>query len=158
VILYLPRAAASGGSHPQADKDIVGARRAERPLIVDHDPDVRELVTTFLTELGYEVHAATEGEHAMKLLPKLKPDMVIVDFAMPGMNGAETARTLQRCGGLPMLFISGFADSKVLEEAAGAAPLLRKPFRPAELAEAIRSILDAGRFDADCNDGTAGSD
>jgi signal transduction histidine kinase len=146
VTLRLPRATTKVASHLQGDQDIVTAPNAEKLLLVDDDSDVREVVTTFLSELGYEVHAAAEGEQAVKLLTTLKPDMVIVDFAMPGMNGAEMARTiLQRSASLPILFISGFADSKVLEEAVGAAPLLRKPFRPAELASAVRAILEAHR-------------
>jgi FixJ family two-component response regulator len=64
---------------------------------------------------------------------------------MPGTNGAEVvneARTVQPS--LPVLFVSGYADSAALEAAMGAAPFPRKPFRPAELASAVRTALDAG--------------
>ncbi len=64
---------------------------------------------------------------------------------MPGKNGAEAAIELRdKCGGVPILFVSGFANSEELERALGAAPLLRKPFRPAELASAVRSMLEKG--------------
>jgi CheY-like chemotaxis protein len=62
---------------------------------------------------------------------------------MPGANGAEVARAIrQRLPHVPILFFSGYADSTALEEAVGKAPLLRKPFRPSELATTIRSVLD----------------
>jgi CheY-like chemotaxis protein len=62
---------------------------------------------------------------------------------MPGMNGADAAiAARQRCAGIPILFISGFVDSDVLQRAVGTAPLLRKPFRTAELAAAVRATLD----------------
>jgi CheY-like chemotaxis protein len=146
VTLQFPRAATSVVPHSQADTDIVGARQGEKVLLVDDDPDVREVIAAYLSELGYEVHAAAEGEHAITLLGELTPDIVIIDFAMPGMSGAETARkVLEQYAGIPILFISGFADSAALEKAVGAAPLLHKPFRPAELAEVVRSMIDADR-------------
>jgi CheY-like chemotaxis protein len=78
------------------------------------------------------------------MLKDFRPDMIIMDYAMPGMNGAEAFVTLRQLyPELPVLFISGFADSHVLDRAVGAASVLRKPFRPAQLAAAVRSILDA---------------
>jgi CheY-like chemotaxis protein len=68
---------------------------------------------------------------------------MIIDFAMPGSNGVEVvkmARTIQPS--LPILFVSGYADSAALEAVMGSTPFLRKPFRPAELATAVRSALD----------------
>ena len=60
------------------------------------------------------------------------------------MSGAETALAAgKRCPGIPILFISGFADSEEIRSAVGTAPLLHKPFQPAELAAAVRSNLDA---------------
>jgi DNA-binding response OmpR family regulator len=92
----------------------------------------------------YDVSEATRGEDALTILADFKPDMIIVDFAMQGMNGAEIALAArQRCPGISILFISGFSDSEKLRGAIGAAPLLHKPFPPAELAVAVRSNLDA---------------
>jgi signal transduction histidine kinase len=121
-------------------------RHSERLLIVDDDADVREIVTGFLSDLGYNVHEATHGQAALDILDKFAPDLLIVDFAMPDMNGAEIAGAArQRHPGMQILFVSGFSDSAALEAAVGTAPLLRKPFRPIELAAAVRSALDARR-------------
>src|SRR5262249_9622633 len=105
---------------------------------------VREVVTAFLSDLGYQVREATHGEAALALLGHFDPDLLIVDFAMPGMNGAEMAKTArQRKPGVEILFLSGYADSAALESAVGDAPLLRNPFRPGELAAAVRTALKA---------------
>ena len=63
---------------------------------------------------------------------------------MPGMNGAHVVKAARASNDkIRILFVSGFADSSVLESAVDSAPLLRKPFRPSELAAAVRSALDA---------------
>ena len=116
----------------------------ERLLLVDDDPDVREIVSGVLRELGYCVRETPNGENALAILSEFSPDLLIVDFAMPGMSGAEVVAAARKGNAhLKILFLSGFADSKALEAAVGAAPLLRKPFRPIELATAVRSTLDA---------------
>jgi CheY-like chemotaxis protein len=101
-------------------------------------------MTTFLAEIGYIVHEAEHGEAALAMQKSVNPQLLIVDFSMPGTNGAEVvkaARLVQPS--LPILFVSGYADSAALEAAMGSAPLLRKPFLPAELATAVRAALDA---------------
>ena len=62
---------------------------------------------------------------------------------MPGTNGAEVVKAARLTQpSLPILFVSGYADSAALEAAMGSAPFLRKPFRPAELAAAVRAAID----------------
>ncbi|MBR0806747.1 response regulator [Bradyrhizobium japonicum] len=119
------------------------AGQSETILIVDDDHDVRAIMTSFLTEIGYVVHEAERGDKALALQKTLKPQLMIIDFAMPGTNGADvvkSARALQPS--LPVLFVSGYADSAALEAAMGTAPFLRKPFLPAELAAAVRTALE----------------
>jgi signal transduction histidine kinase len=144
VTMHLPRAKANAAAILQRKVASLHAGQSEKLLVVDDDADVREFITTFLSDLGYEVSEATGGEDALTVLSDFKPDMIIVDFAMQGMSGAETALAAgKRCPGIPILFISGFADSEELRSAVGTAPLLHKPFQPAELAAAVRSNLDA---------------
>ncbi len=118
---------------------------SETILVVDDDADVRTLVGDYLSELGYRTYLAGSGEAAMKILEDITPDLLLADFAMPGHNGAEVARAIrQKLPKLPILFFSGYADTSALEAAVGKAPLLRKPFRPNELATAIRTLLNQG--------------
>jgi CheY-like chemotaxis protein len=116
--------------------------------VVDDDHDVRGLMTSFLSEIGYAVHEADHGNAALAMQKSVNPQLMIIDFSMPGTNGAEVvkaARAVQPS--LPVLFVSGYADSAALEAATGSAPFLRKPFRPAELAAAVRTALDSNRSD-----------
>ena len=118
--------------------------RAERILVVDDDHDVRGIMTTFLAEIGYIVHEAEHGEAALAIQKSVNPQLMIIDFSMPGTNGAEVVKAARMVQpSLPILFVSGSADSAALEAAMGSAPLLRKPFLPAELATAVRAALDA---------------
>jgi len=139
------RRAIAGVETSAEDQAAAESGHAERILVVDDDHDVRSLMTSFLSEIGYVVHEADHGNAALAMQSTVNPQLMIIDFSMPGTNGAEVvkaARTVQPS--LPVLFVSGYADSAALEAAMGTAPFLRKPFRPAELASAVRAALDAG--------------
>jgi signal transduction histidine kinase len=121
-------------------------RNSETILVVDDDADVRSLVGDFLSEIGYHTYLTDGADAAMRMLDEMTPDLLLADFAMPGANGAEVARAIrQRLPDVPILFFSGYADTAALEAAVGKAPLLRKPFRPSELATAIRTLLDQSK-------------
>lgn len=124
----------------------VPQHNTETVLVIDDDPDVRALVENFLKEMGYRTYVVESGEAALALLSEIRPDVLVADFAMPGLNGAEIGRAIRlRLPDLPILFCSGYADTAALEDAVGKAPLLRKPFRPVELAAAIRALLDEAK-------------
>ncbi len=126
------------------DEHALAAPSAERVLVVDDDGDVRRAMTGILSEIGYTIRECATGAEALVALPDFSPDLVIVDFAMPGQNGAEIAHIIRQTAPvLPIVFVSGYADDLVLETLGGNAPVLRKPFRPVELAAAVRSALDA---------------
>lgn len=119
------------------------ARGTETVLIVDDDPDVREVMLGVLSDVGYHVQEAASGEAALRILTQYRPDLLVLDFGMPGANGAEVAAAArQQNGDLRILFVSGYSDTSAIEKAVGKAPLLHKPFRPAEFAAAVRSSLD----------------
>jgi signal transduction histidine kinase len=119
------------------------AGRSETILVVDDDHDVRAIMTSFLSEIGYVVHEAEHGEAALAMQRTLHPQLMIIDFAMPGTNGAEVVKAARMTQPtLPILFVSGYADSAALEAALGSAPFLKKPFRPAELASAVRAAIE----------------
>ena len=112
-------------------------------LIVDDDDDVRRFLIESLDALGYRPIEAADGPAGLAALAGAAPALVIIDFAMPGMNGAEVAqRVRERHPSLPILFASGFAESAALEQVAGV-PVLRKPFGLDELQAAISQALHA---------------
>jgi CheY-like chemotaxis protein len=113
-------------------------------LIVDDDPDVRQIMVSVLSDLGYRVKEAGNGEAALDILRDYRPDLLVLDFGMPGTNGAEVAAgAKQQNEDLRILFVSGYSDTSAIEKAVGKTALLHKPFRPAEFAAAVRSSLDA---------------
>ena len=119
-----------------------------RILVIDDETVVRLVVKRILGKHGYEVAEAKSGEDALRLIRdrKLKPDLVLTDLAMPGMNGRELARKLNgEFAGIQVVYMSGYPE-EVDEDGAGAAPVafLQKPFDSAQLLEAVGTAL-AGR-------------
>ena len=111
-------------------------------LIVDDDRLVRRFMSESLRGLGYQVHDVGDGAEALILLDRHRFDLLLADFAMPGMNGAEVARAAQlKQPGLPVLIVSGYADSSAVEGALGTTRQLRKPFDMAELGAAVAETL-----------------
>jgi signal transduction histidine kinase len=124
---------------PQAPAE---AARAASILVVDDDPLVRRFICESLRSLGYDVHEAQDGADALLKLESGRFDLLLADFAMPGMNGAELARAAQtKQAGMPVLIVSGYADSAAVEAALGKARQLRKPFDMAELGAAVAETL-----------------
>jgi PAS domain S-box-containing protein len=144
VRLYLPKAGESGarrsfGVGPEA-ASAVGARRLV--LVVDDDPDVRRFVVDSLDALGFRVLQAADGPSGLALFEQERPELLLLDFAMPGMTGADVAQAARAVRpAQPILFVSGHADTAALEQAAGDAAVLRKPFRMAELGAAVEAAL-----------------
>lgn len=99
-------------------------------LVVDDDDDVRDTLSEAVRALGHEVIARSDGPSGLEAVREFKPDVLLVDFAMPGMNGAEVARqALKTQPNLRVAFASGRSDAEAIYEAVGEnAVLLRKPF------------------------------
>ncbi len=114
-------------------------------LVVDDDDQVRGLVCDSLDLMGYRVVEAPDGPRALAALKETPPDVVLLDFAMPGMNGAEVATLARReRPDLPIVFASGYAETEAVHRALGeGAAILRKPFEMNELAHALREAMDA---------------
>jgi len=114
---------------------------------VDDERAVRALAGEILELLGYRVLQAESGEAALEVLEEVRPDLMLFDYAMPGMNGAELA---QRARALrphaPIVFASGHADTAQVEAALGGeAVILRKPFNMETLAQTIARLLTPPR-------------
>jgi PAS domain S-box-containing protein len=141
------RKAAENGAAPDDKAPAMKGERASAcgsVLVIDDDPDVRGFVTATLEDLGYEVREAADGLAGLAEFRRDPPDLVILDFAMPGLTGAEVAREiLSERPGHPILFVSGYSETDAVREAAPGAPLLAKPFRADALDEAVHGMLTA---------------
>ncbi|HEX8126752.1 MAG TPA: PAS domain-containing protein [Allosphingosinicella sp.] len=134
-----PEAEISGrpGSAP------VGAAAGTSLLVVDDDSDVRGFLAESLEGLGCTVVSAASGAEGLRAMRDWRPDLVLMDYAMPGMNGADAARAaLELHPGLPIVIVTGYAESEQLEAALGCdVPVLRKPFTLDQLASAVEENL-----------------
>ena len=111
-------------------------------LVVDDDRQVRRFIAESLRGLGYQVTDVPGAEVALSALRGGRFNLLIADFAMPGMNGAELVRqATQMQPGLRVLMVSGYADSKTLDEVSGNVRMLRKPFAVADLNAAVAAVL-----------------
>lgn len=115
-------------------------------LVVDDDHQLRGMLAASLGEAGFRVRQAESGSAALALLAQGRPDVMIVDFAMPEMNGAELAGQVWALHPeIPIIFASGYAETEAIEVIAGKdAVVLRKPFRLEQLQEAIAQQLARG--------------
>ncbi|WP_181703088.1 PAS domain-containing protein [Chthonobacter albigriseus] len=144
VRLLLPRTelpvAAAGPALPDDD---ASAAPPATVLVVDDDEDLRRMLVASLDAIGYRVLAAPDGPSGLDLIKRHEPDLVILDFAMPGMNGAEVARRIRaERPHLPIVFASGYSDTAAIEAATGpATTLLRKPFRIDDLQAVLANAL-----------------
>ncbi|MFI4966573.1 MAG: response regulator [Caulobacterales bacterium] len=112
-------------------------------LVVDDEDAVRALACEILELLGYRALEADSGAKALDMLETVQPDLMLFDYAMPGMNGAELARLARlRRPDVPIVFASGHADTAQVEAVLGGeAVILRKPFNMETLAQTIAGLL-----------------
>jgi PAS domain S-box-containing protein len=118
------------------------ARRVISILVIDDDPDVREFIAESLVEMGHGVRQASDGSGGLKMFLDERPDLVIIDFVMPGMSGADVAQhILREVPDQRLLFVSGYSETDAILRAAPDAALLTKPFRADALDHAVREAL-----------------
>ena len=115
-------------------------------LVIDDNDDVRSIVTTVLRNFGFSVREATSGDAAIQMVLAEKPDLIISDVRMPGMDGhhlLSAIRELQSTAAIPFILMtgSGSRDDFRRGMVSGADDYLQKPFTPDELIEAVLSRL-----------------
>jgi two-component system cell cycle response regulator DivK len=122
------------------------ARRRKRILLVDDIEDNRRVYALFLRAKGFDVSVAAEGHDALAKTRTLMPDLVVMDLAIPGIDGWEVTRRLKaerRTRRIPVVAVTGhvLAGAKERASAAGCDAFLTKPCLPDELLGVIQRIL-----------------
>ena len=115
-------------------------------LIAEDERDIRDLVAFTLRFAGHEVFAASNGEEAVDMAPKVNPDLILMDVRMPRMTGYEACKAMKANPDLkdiPVVFLSakGQESERQLGLEAGAEDYLLKPFAPDQLTLHIKTIL-----------------
>ena len=142
VNVYLPRARRPSATARERETSSATVHEEATILVVDDDPDVREVAVSSLESCGYHLLAAENGLAALDVLagPE-RVDLLLVDMAMPGMNGVEVIRRArERYPRLRALLVSGYADIAAFSPAEGDL-VLQKPYRLARLADSVAEAL-----------------
>jgi DNA-binding response OmpR family regulator len=112
-------------------------------LVVDDDADVRTLVRELLTRAGYAVSEAPDGRAALRVLYEERPDLVVLDVSMPGLDGWATLERIRELSDVPVVMLSalGAELEKVRALRGGADDYVTKPFGRQELLARVESVL-----------------
>lgn len=116
---------------------------AKKILVVDDKPELRTLLKSYLTQEGYTVVAAGDGQEALFVARHEKPDLILLDLMMPEMSGYDFMRTYSREADTPVIILTARLEEndKVLGLELGADDYVTKPFSPRELVARVRAVL-----------------
>ncbi|GGT10921.1 response regulator transcription factor [Streptomyces chromofuscus] len=118
-----------------------------RVLVVDDDPTVAEVVSGYLDRAGYVVDRAGDGPGALARAAAHRPDLVVLDLMLPGMDGLEVCRRIRVHGPVPVIMLTarGDEEDRILGLEVGADDYVTKPFSPRELVLRVESVLRRSR-------------
>ena len=114
-----------------------------RVLVVDDEENVCELITIYFEKAGYEVVCCGNGEEGIERLQSQKPDLVILDLMLPGMDGLDVCREIRKSSNIPLIMLTARVDEvdRVLGLEMGADDYITKPFSPRELLARVKAVL-----------------
>lgn len=121
-----------------------------RALVVDDEPALADVVTSYLVRDGFEVEVAHDGEDALRRARGLDPDVVVLDLGLPGIDGIEVCRRIRTFSDCYVVMLTARADEvdTLVGLSVGADDYLTKPFSPRELVARIRAMLRRPRLAA----------
>jgi two-component system cell cycle response regulator DivK len=121
---------------------------SQRILVVEDQPDNRQIIRDLLTSVGYELIEAVDGEAGVRLAKAHRPDLILMDIQLPVLDGYEATRRIKadpELRPIPLIVVTSYAlsgdDRKAM--AAGCDAYVAKPFSPRELLATIRRLLPA---------------
>ena len=112
-------------------------------LVVDDEQSIVDLVTAYLRQEGYEVHTAMDGPSGLKAARVFKPDLIVLDVMLPGMDGIELLSQLRRESDVYVIMLTAKSEEtdKIVGLSVGADDYLTKPFSPRELVARVKAAL-----------------
>ena len=112
-------------------------------LVVDDEPNIREVVALYLRQDSHAVVAAADGEEALRLYRQARPDLVMLDLMLPGLSGLEVCRRIQGERRVPLIMLTakGEEEDRIVGLGVGADDYVVKPFSPRELVARVAAVL-----------------
>ncbi len=112
-------------------------------LVVDDEPKIATLARDYLEHAGFAVLTAADGPSALTTIRQRRPDLVVLDLGLPGLDGLDVTRELRRDSSIPIVMLTARDDEldKLLGLELGADDYLTKPFSPRELVARVRAVL-----------------
>lgn len=112
-------------------------------LVIDDDQELLRIVSRTLELEGYNVSIASDGQSALSLFPRCKPDLIILDIMMPDINGHQVLQRIREDSNVPVMMLTAIGEPVTLEKSLnlGADNYMTKPFRSKELLARIRALL-----------------
>jgi two-component system cell cycle sensor histidine kinase/response regulator CckA len=141
--VYFPRAEQTGAAERPSAVEIAHRAGEERILLVEDNAEARAFAALVLRKHGYDVREAATGTEALEHVEQQKPDLLITDMVMAGMDGAELAsRITQTNPDVKVLFTSGYMNHRLVSASDAAFDLLEKPFTATALLNRVRRCID----------------
>jgi two-component system, OmpR family, response regulator ResD len=117
--------------------------RVAKVLIVDDEPNIREVVGLYLRHDGHDIVSAADGEEALEVFRESEPDLVVLDLMLPRISGFEVCRRMRADRRVPLIMLTarGEEEERVVGLSLGADDYVVKPFSPRELAARVAAVL-----------------
>jgi len=147
IEMFFPAAPADAQARSEPAQPPAVPQRVEprNILVIEDDPDVRRVIVECLGLIGHSVTEAPNGAEGLAAIANRKPDLLVVDYAMPDMTGAEViSKARELVGDLPVILATGYADMAAVERLVGNPAILRKPFDINALGAAVADALETG--------------
>jgi DNA-binding response OmpR family regulator len=112
-------------------------------LVVDDEPKIIQLARDYLEHAGFSVLAARDGQSALTSVRSAKPDLIVLDLGLPGLDGLEVTRAVRKVSNVPIIMLTARSEEtdKLVGLELGADDYLTKPFSPKELVARVRAVL-----------------
>src|SRR5919106_2297087 len=126
-----------------AEPGVVRGQQVSTVLIVDDEEIVREVVAQYLRQDGFRVEAAADGHEALSRFAAARPDLVLLDLMLPGVDGLEVCRRIRSQSNVPVIMVTAKGDEidTIIGLGVGADDYVSKPFSPRELVARIKAVL-----------------
>lgn len=112
-------------------------------LVVDDEPQIVELIESYLTKDGYQVIIASDGRQALELVRREQPDLILLDLMLPEIDGFDVCRILRKESSTPIIMLTarGEETDKIVGLELGADDYITKPFSPREVSARVKAVL-----------------